>query len=385
MSTKIDTVAARARLAPRREPYWRRMAVGCHIGYRTMTDEADGAWIAKYRDPVTGKRHYKSLGTLDHLPANERHDAASKEADAWFRHLSLGGSTEATTVKAACESYLNQIERDKSAKAAEDIRRRFEQYVYNQPIAKIDLSKLTAAHVGKWRTALQDTPTQRGTVRSASSLNRDMVCLKAALNHAHKEQLVTSDAAWRGKLLPIKNADKRRELYLDRAQRQALIEAAPPDLGAFLRAMCAVPLRPGAMASLTVANFDRRLKTLTVPSDKTGAGRKIALPASTAELFDQATKDKLPGALLFTRADGAQWVKDKWTCPTRTAADAAGLPTGATAYTLRHSVITDLVSSGGVSLLTVAQISGTSVRMIEQHYGHLRSDVAMSALEKVAL
>lgn len=60
--------------------------------------------------------------------------------------------------------------------------------------------------------------------------------------------------------------------------------------------------------------------------------------------------------------------------------DASGLPSETTAYTLRHSTITDLVHAG-VDLLTVAQISGTSVRMIEKHYGHLRSNVAKSALE----
>lgn len=63
---------------------------------------------------------------------------------------------------------------------------------------------------------------------------------------------------------------------------------------------------------------------------------------------------------------------------------AAGLPEDTTAYTLRHSVISDLVHDG-LDLLTVAQISGTSVRMIEKHYGHLRSEVAVSALAKLAL
>jgi site-specific recombinase XerD len=53
-------------------------------------------------------------------------------------------------------------------------------------------------------------------------------------------------------------------------------------------------------------------------------------------------------------------------------------------YTLRHSTITDLVH-GGLDLLTVAQISGTSVRMVEAHYGHLRSEVAATALERLAL
>lgn len=60
------------------------------------------------------------------------------------------------------------------------------------------------------------------------------------------------------------------------------------------------------------------------------------------------------------------------------------LPAGATAYTLRHSVITHVVH-GGLDLLTVAQISGTSVAIIEKHYGHLRGEVAASVLAKLTL
>lgn len=384
MSTKIDTVSARERLAPRREPYWRRIAVGCHIGYRVSTIGSDGAWIAKYRDPNTSLRHYKSLGTLAHLPPHERHDGASKAAAEWFAHLGLGGSKDTATVRDACELYAASLERNKDEKAAADVRRRFSQYVFNDPIARIDLAKLTAANVGKWRDTLQDTPTAKGKPRTMSTLNRDMVCLKAALNHAYAEQLVTTDAAWRSKLVPVKGADQRRDLYLDREQRQALIDAATPDLALFIRALCALPLRPGAMAGLTVADFDKRLNTFTVRTDKASKGRPIKLPETTAELFAEASKGKLPSAYLFTRWDGAQWIKDKWTCPTRTAAAAAGLPANATLYTLRHSVITDLVVAG-VDLATVASISGTSVLMIQKHYHHLQQNAAAAALEKVAL
>lgn len=53
-------------------------------------------------------------------------------------------------------------------------------------------------------------------------------------------------------------------------------------------------------------------------------------------------------------------------------------------YTLRHSVITDLVR-GGLPVLTVAQLSGTSVAMIERHYGHLVRDDAEKALAGLML
>ena len=53
-------------------------------------------------------------------------------------------------------------------------------------------------------------------------------------------------------------------------------------------------------------------------------------------------------------------------------------------YTLRHSTITDLVQTG-LDTLTVAQISGTSVRMIEMYYGHLNREHTKSALATLAL
>ncbi|MFT4174069.1 MAG: hypothetical protein QM639_16015, partial [Rhodocyclaceae bacterium] len=89
-------------------------------------------------------------------------------------------------------------------------------------------------------------------------------------------------------------------------------------------------------------------------------------------------------APLLARADGMAWNKDSWKWPIKDAATAAGLPQATTAYALRHSTITDLVT-GGLDLLTVAQISGTSVAMIEKHYGALRQDIAASALAKLAL
>jgi integrase len=64
--------------------------------------------------------------------------------------------------------------------------------------------------------------------------------------------------------------------------------------------------------------------------------------------------------------------------------NAAGLPSGASAYTLRHSVITDLVRAG-VPILTVAQLADTSVAMIERHYGHLVQGDAEKALAALAL
>jgi integrase len=411
MAKKIDTVGARDKLEPRRGPYWQRDTKGCYVGFRKMTADSAGTWWARSRNDATGKQTEYALGELAEFPGHQRFDKATAAARAWFEHLGKGGSTSATTIKTVCDRYVTHLQESKpkaaltpyamarrKAKgktdtdvvpAAEDAAARFKNYVLDDTkLAATDIAKLTPAMVAAWRKRLQASPTRsggnRGELRTASTLNRDLSCFRAALNLAYIDGLVTSDFAWRGKLLPVKDADRRRELYLDKTQRRKFIEKAPSDLAEFLRGLSLLPLRPGALAALTVGNFDKRLSVLTVGKDKAGRDRKLKLPEATAKLFDDACKDKLPAAPIFARADGAAWSKDSWKWPVKAAAEAAKLPAGTTAYTLRHSTISDLVHSG-LDLLTVAQISGTSVRMIEQHYGHLCSDVAAEALAKLAL
>lgn len=389
MAAKIDTVTARDKLKPRRGPYWQRDSKGCYVGYRKMTADSSGTWWARNRDDATGKQVEHALGTLDQYPDHLRFDKATAAAREWFEHLGKGGSSGSTTIRKVCQHYVDHLKANKNAKAADDAKVRFKNYVLDDAkLAATDVAKLTPAVLEDWRKTLRERPTtsgpNRGQPRSASTLNRDMTCFRAALNLAYVDGLVTSDFAWRGKLRPLKDADRSRELYLDKDQRRKFIEKASDDLGAFLRGLSLLPLRPGALASLTVASFDKRVGVLTIGKDKAGRDRKMKLPTDTAKFFSEQAKDKLPTAPLLARADGKAWDKDAWKWPVKTAAVAAELPEGTTAYTLRHSTISDLVHDG-LDLLTVAQISGTSVRMIEQHYGHLRSDVAADALAKLAL
>lgn len=139
------------------------------------------------------------------------------------------------------------------------------------------------------------------------------------------------------------------------------------------------------MAAGSVADFDKRLNTLTIGKDTCGADRKITLPVSTAEFFAQRCNDRPPTSPLLVRAGGTARNKDSWKYPVKDAVIAAGLPTTATAYALRHSTITDLIALHRLDTLTVAQLSGTSLQMIEKHYGHLLRDHAANALASLTL
>jgi integrase len=173
-------------------------------------------------------------------------------------------------------------------------------------------------------------------------------------------------------------------LYLDLKQRRALVDHLDDEAAPFVRALCLLPLRPGAVAKLTVGDFDKRTRELTIGRDKNGKPRRVRIPMDCATLFAEQSKDKDAAVPLFTRSNGKAWDKETWKLPIAAAVKSANLPAGATAYTLRHSTITDLVN-GRLPLLTIAQISGTSVQMIEKHYGHLDQDVAEMALVGLSL
>ncbi len=389
----LGKVESRNRLAPRRDPYWQRIEAGCFIGFRRMTADSDGTWLARSRDATTDKQIQSPLGDFSDHPAHARFDLANKAARDWFAHLGRGGKAKAITVKVACANYVKHLASANKAQAALDAKKRFARWVDDHMIGGITLQKLKPSDIDGWRKELAATPTvpqnkkSEGPTRarSASTLNRDMTSLRAALNLALESGDATSDAAWKVKLRPVKDADRRRDVYLDLTQRRALIAKAPPDLAVLLSALSLVPLRPGAMAALVAGNFDKRLSTLTIGKDKHGQDRKITLPPATAAFFAEQCKGKLPTAPLLARADGSAWNKDAWKYPVKDAVLAAELPAAATAYALRHSTITDLIALHKLDTLTVAQLSGTSLLMIEKHYGHLLREHAAKALASLTL
>ena len=290
------------------------------------------------------------------------------------------------SVRDACEAYQEQNQ----CSIQDGILRR---HVFSDPIANVKLDKLRRHHLRAWRKRLEEKPAlltrsnkgeKRWKKRAKSTVNRDMVPLRAALMQVLKPGAPNTDAAWQEALRPFKGAEKRRDLYLDRNERKKLIEAVSREAKPFVTGLCLLPLRPGALANLTVTDFDKRTRTLTIGKDKNGNSRQVSMPQKITDFFAEQTKGKLPTAQVFARSSGEAWNKDAWKYPIKEAVISAGLPMAASAYTLRHSVITDLIRAR-LPILTVAQLSGTSVAMIERHYGHLVHDDAEEALAKLVL
>lgn len=382
MATTINTVAGRSRLKPRREPYWLKIRAGDFLGFR-RTEGPVGTWIARHRTD-DGKQAYKALGEFSELPESERFDAASKAAAEWFDHLGEGGRTEVATVADAARAYLAELRADKREKVANHAEGQLKLHVHTHRIARIPLGKLRDKDIVNWRRDMRDKPTPQGKPRAGSTINRMSNLLRAVLNQAVRDGYVTTSRAWKDALAKDGTAERSGGVYLDRDQRRALLTHASAEVRPFFEALTLLPARPGAIAALTAGNFDKRTHVLHITEDKAHGNRRIKLQGKAAAFFAAQVKDKLPAALMFANSRGTAWDRDSWSHQFRNAANAAGLPMECSAYDLRHSGITDLVTAG-VPTITVATWAGTSVAQIEANYHHHAPEHSADALERLAL
>jgi integrase len=143
--------------------------------------------------------------------------------------------------------------------------------------------------------------------------------------------------------------------------------------------------RAGELTSAKVSQFKPRAREIIL-TGKTGK-RKIKIQAAAVTLFKRLAKGKALDAHLLTRDDGTPWGHSDWDELVKAAATRAKLPadphTGTCLYTLRHSWITEMIADG-MTTLDVARLAGTSLQMIEKHYGKASKDVE-ARLNKVKM
>lgn len=317
--------------------------------------------------------------------------AALSEASQHGAPLAVVAPKSELTVADACRDYVTALEKDGRKTASDDAKRRFERCLYGDKLGKVRLKDLHQDHIEAWRDRVEkgDLPplsVKRGRPPVAkplarSSINRIRTTLVAALNHAVARRKVSPDLAFEWNAVkPLKDAGQRRGLYLEREQRRALLEAAEGPVRDLIECVALTGCRPGDPSLCLRSDYDGR--TASVRFRSKDHDRKIPLSPAATALFDRLAKGKLPKAHLFTQDGKKMWTPSDWSELVRDASARAGLPAGVTLYTLRHCWITDAIV-GGMDLLTVAKLAGTSLAMIEKHYGHLVQGAARDKLAQV--
>ncbi len=387
-SSDLSSPTARAPLPQRREPYWARVARGQYLGYRK--GRTGGTWIARWQAPEGAKR-YGSIGKADdrRLEADGavvlNFDQAQAKAREWFRTTARqeAGLEERLTVQEAIDEYLDYLRREKSALTAYDSEKRVARYI-TPILGARRVADLTTVRIRRWRDGLvPEGLDDEGRRRAKDSANRILTMLKAALNRLWREGRVPDDSAWR-RVVPFEGVGESRKVFLTEAEAQRLVNSCHDEA---LRNLVAAGLLTGArLGEITAArvnDVDLGEGIWTVRAGKTGR-RDVFLSAEALSLFEQLCLGRPKTQYVFLRSDGSPWAKAQHQHYFAKAVNRAKLDLATTFYTLRHSYISHALKSG-IPTQLLAENVGTSVRMIEKHYGKFIRDDRRRMLAEAAM
>ncbi len=386
----FDKRAARARLAIRTEPYWRKLNEdGAHLGY--YRGARGGRWLARFRKPGEASKAYAkvTLGEADDTADadGERvlsYAQASKAAESW--HAAQGGRGERGrapyTVGDALTDYMAAFDR----KSLSQTRARVEAII-RPDLGTLDTAKLTSRQLQDWLKKRASSPAGVRTGRFAkatneraltdaesirrrkSTANRDFTVLRAALNLAFREGRIAKDEEWR-KVQPFKSVDAAKVRYLNDVEARRLINAMDPAFRPIAQAALLTGARYGSLRGAKVRDFDPQSGTLTLPDTKGGRVQVVYLESEGATLFARAAAGKLPAAYLFTHPTGRRWGASEQARHLDAACTAGGVER-ATFHDLRRTYGARLARAG-VPMAVIAEALGhADERMTRRHYAHL--------------
>jgi integrase len=139
-----------------------------------------------------------------------------------------------------------------------------------------------------------------------SSANRTWTVLRAALNHAFREELVASDAAWR-KVESFKGVDAARVRYLPVEQARRLVNTSEPDFRLLVQAALQTGCRYSELARLEVADFNPDSGTVAVRRSKSGKARHVVLTDEGVLFFRQLAAGHASSEIMLCKANGEAW------------------------------------------------------------------------------
>ncbi len=400
-SSKLETRTARLKL-PQGTRHFVTIGEGLALAYR-RTERGYGTWQARFWDG--SKYHYRNLGAADdYQDANgadvitfyQAQDAARELINAAKRQ---GGMvTTSATVAEAASHYMAWYKDNRRAYRETDHSVRV--HILPALGTKI-VHDLTATHIRAWLDKLASRPARvrtgklakkqnyRGAAETQDEIrarrataNRIFNILKALLNRAFRDGLVSDDSAWR-KVKPFPKVDEARIRFLTDAEGVRLVNACAPDLRQLVNAALLTGARYGELVEMRVNDVNNRDARVYISQSKSGKPRHIPLNPEGVDLFRNATVGKKGDDFVFTRKDGSPWGKNHHVRALTQACDVAKVAPTISFHQLRHTYASHLAQAG-VDLLTISKLLGhADIRITSKHYAHLADKTLAAAVTKL--
>lgn len=236
---------------------------------------------------------------------------------------------------------------------------------------------------------------RRNSVISDATIRIEMSIFAAIMRYAISKKYVPTSNRFEG--MPKLKSSRRDEFTLEEYRklynkgRKWMREATTPQgvwyrqvCYNFILIMCNTGMRPPEAKNLrwrdiTTAKDKDGQQILVIYVRGKGKERKLIAPTSVSTYLDRVralSKATAPDDPVFTIINGkpAKWLYRDTVEELLKYADLRDGPSGIprTTYCFRHTYATLRLSSG-VDVYILAQQMGTSVKMIEQHYGHVNT------------
>lgn len=400
--SKLENRTSRVKLQVKKEPHWKSIGQGLHLGY--YKGVASASWQVRYRN-IQKRYIYKTLGLADDVI-----DADGTKVLSFFQaqELARKWAVQQLKIEQGSEKYNGNLK-------VNDILDNYlewfkhERKSYKETLSVIEahirpvfgemfVSALTSDKINKWKNKLASTAGRKrsgmGTEQQyleydekdrdaqrkrRSTANRILTVLKAALNKSFEDGHVDSDVQWK-RVKPFKAVDHPKIRWLETDECIRLINAAEKEFKPIIKAALLTGCRYSEITSLKVSDFDSRFKTILVSVSKAGKPRGIALNDEGVEFFKAQTLGKSGNDIIFLKNNGAKWGKSHQDRPMYDACEIAKITPRASFHILRHAYASQLAMKG-TGMSVIAKQLGNSVKICEKHYAHLSPNYIASEIE----
>ena len=260
------------------------------------------------------------------------------------------------TLSELADLYLERHALVRSDRTIKTLRWRLRRPLKDYGDTKLDELETMAADLASWRATLP--PAFAYQVFSA---------LRQVLAAGIRWRYITTNPAVDAG--PNPKPKPRTVRVLTVAEVDALETELGSKYGPIVAFAAATGLRPSEWAALERRDIDRQARVVTVRGTKTARSRR-EVPLSARAL---AALDRVPPSLplVFPAPRGGPIVLDRFRkrewAP---AVEAAGVAKPCRIYDLRSTFASNALAAG-VTVFELARVMGTSVQMIEHHYGAL--------------
>ncbi|MGL6076779.1 MAG: tyrosine-type recombinase/integrase [Fimbriiglobus sp.] len=326
----------------------------------------------------------------DDAPKGKTYLAALAQFQELMQVSNADTADQGNTVRVVVDLYGQHLERNGQGRSLEIVLQTLTSAM--EQFGDKTFDALKPVHVTAWLALMakpRDTKKHKGVKWGPTYQNIALRTLVAAFNWGKGQGLISQHCLQNSKAVTIRGRKRSRgqEAYVSSATWKTLIEkvgATNHGFAAILRFLHGTGCRPGEAYNVEARYYHAADKCVIYPGQpgpndyawknarRMGKDRVIFLSDELAEMVEGLIA-KHPTGPIFRTSRKSMWVQEAMSVNLRWYAKKLGITPAPTAYGFRHTYATDWLLNGG-SIKVLADLIGTSVSMIERHYGHLMVD-----------